>query len=121
MTPAQQVEALRRDEFNTGLLSMPWSFIKSEFATRIIKRVPMAVIVPADHTLASRSSVKLANLQNELFVSFHEDQFPGRPELLEYMFNHVSVLSQVVAKSRSISELLGLVVAGRGVAFAPYS
>ena len=28
MTPAQQVEELRRDEFNIGLLSMLWSSIE---------------------------------------------------------------------------------------------
>ena len=33
----------------------------------------MDVIVPADHALASRFSIKLADLQNELFVSFHEN------------------------------------------------
>lgn len=119
MTPAQQVEALRRDELDVGLLGMPWSAIESEFATRVIKRVPMAVIVPADHALASRPDINLADLQNEPFVSFHEDQFPGRPELLERMFSHVSIPPQVVAKARGHSELLGLVAAGRGVAFAP--
>jgi len=76
MTSAQQVEALRRDEFNIDLLSVPWSSIKGEFATRIIKRVPMAVIVPADQTLASRSSVKLANIQNEFLSAFMKINLP---------------------------------------------
>jgi DNA-binding transcriptional LysR family regulator len=119
MVPAQQVGALRRDEIDVGLLGMPWSAIEGEFATRVIKRVPMAVIVPADHALASRSSIDLVDLQNEPFISFHEDQFPGRPELLERMFGHVSTPPEVVAKARGHSELLGLVAAGRGVAFAP--
>lgn len=119
MTPARQVEALRRDDLDVGLLGMPWSAIESEFATQVIKRVPMAVIVPADHALASRLNINLADLQDEPFVSFHEDQFPGRPELLERMFSHVSVPPHVVAKARGHSELLGLVAAGRGVAFAP--
>jgi len=51
--------------------------------------------------------------------SFHEDQFPGRPELLERMFRRRSVAPGVVAKARGLSELLGLVAAGRGVALAP--
>ena len=37
------------------------------------KGVLMDVIVPADHALASRFSIKSADLQNELFVSFHEN------------------------------------------------
>ena len=119
MTPGQQVEALRKDQLNVSLLGMPWSGIKEEFATRVILKVPMAVIVPADHALASRPAVDLADLQKEPFVSFHEDQFPGRPELLEHMFHHRSVAPEVVAKARGLSELLGLVAAGRGVALAP--
>ena len=119
MTPGQQVEALRKDQLDVSLLGMPWSGIKEEFATRVILKVPMAVIVPADHALASRPAVDLADLQKEPFVSFHEDQFPGRPELLEHMFHHRSVAPEVVAKARGLSELLGLVAAGRGVALAP--
>ena len=72
-TPPQQAEALRRDELNIGLSDMPWFSIEVEFATRIIERVPTDVTVPADHALASRSSIELAYLQNELFVSFHEN------------------------------------------------
>ena len=119
MTPGQQVEALRKDQLDVSLLGMPWSGIKEEFATRVILKVPMAVIVPADHPLASRPAVDLADLQKEPFVSFHEDQFPGRPELLEHMFHRRSVAPEVVAKARGLSELLGLVAAGRGVALAP--
>ncbi len=119
MTPGQQVEALHKDQLDVSLLGMPWSGIKEEFATRVILKVPMAVIVPADHALASRPAVDLADLQKEPFVSFHEDQFPGRPELLEHMFHHRSVAPEVVAKARGLSELLGLVAAGRGVALAP--
>ena len=81
----------------------------------------MAFIVPADHTLVSLLVYKWADILNKFFVIFLEDQFFGRPELLGYMFNHVSVLSQVAAKSRSRSEQLGLIVARRGVALAPYS
>ena len=119
MTPAQQVEALRRDELDVGLLGMPWSAIEGEFATRVIKRVPMAVIVPADHALAARRAVVLADLEEEPFISFHEDQFPGRPELLKRMVRRDPITPKVVAKVRGLSELLGLVAAGRGVALAP--
>ncbi len=119
MTPGQQVEALRRDELDVGLLGMPWSSIEGEFTTRVIKKVPMVVIVPADHALASRPSLTLADLQHEPFVSFHEDQFPGRPELLARLFRRAWTVPQIVAKARGFSELLGLVAAGRGVAFAP--
>jgi DNA-binding transcriptional LysR family regulator len=119
MTPGQQVEALRQGELDVGLLGMPWSAIEGEFVARVVKRVPMVVMIPADHALASRSGLTLADLQRELFVSFHEDQFPGRPELLERLFRRAAAVPQIVAKARSFSELLGLVAAGRGVAFAP--
>ena len=58
-------------------------------------------------------------LKNEPFVSFHEDQFPGRPKLLKTMFQRASIAPKVVAKAKSFSELLGLVGTGRGVAIAP--
>lgn len=80
----------------------------------------MAAIVPADHALVSRSGIKLADIQNELFFRFNEDQFPGRPQMLEHMFSYVFVTPQVVAKETGHSELLELVSAGRGIAFGPY-
>jgi len=36
------------------------------------------------------------------------------------MYSYVFILPQVVAKAREPSEMLGLVAAGREVAFAPY-
>ena len=65
-----------------SVLTIPWlrmygaSSIEGEFTTRQIYKT-------------------------NFLSSFHEDQLAGRPELLEYMFGHVSVLSQVVAKARS--------------------
>ena len=121
MTPAQQVEAPRRDELNIGLLSMPWFSTKGEFAMRIVKGCLWPLLFLLTILWYRALVLKLADILNKLFVIFLEDQFSGRPELLEYMFNHVSVLSQVTAKSRCTSELLGLIVSRRGVAFAPYS
>ena len=119
MTPGQQVQALRDDQLDLILPGMPWSSVTGEFAACVIQKVPMAVAVPADHPLARRPAIDLEHLQGESFVSLHEDQFPGRPELLARIFRRTSISPHIVAKARGLSELLGLVAAGRGVAFAP--
>ncbi len=119
MMPREQVEALREGRLDLALLGMPWPTLKKDFAVRAILRVPMAIVIPSDHALAARRTLDLAELKNEPFVSFHEDQFPGRPKLLKTMFQRASIAPKVVAKAKSFSELLGLVATGRGVAIAP--
>lgn len=119
MMPREQVEALREGRLDLALLGMPWPNLKKDFAVRAILKVPMAVVIPSEHALAARRTLDLAELKNEPFVSFHEDQFPGRPKLLKNMFQRASIAPKVVAKAKSFSELLGLVATGRGVAIAP--
>ena len=119
MPPNEQVKALREDKLDLALLGTPCPELKKEFKVRAIRKVPMAIVVPSDHTLASRRSLDLAELKNEPFVSLHEKQFPGRPEMMLDMFQRASIFPKIVLKANGLSELLGLVAAGSGVALAP--
>ena len=79
----------------------------------------MALALPDDHALADRKSVDLAELGGDTFLSLHEKHFPGRPELMRSMFERAGISPRIALKADGLSELLGHVGGGSGVALVP--
>ena len=79
----------------------------------------MAAVVPDDHRLAHRKVIDLAELADDTFLSLHEKQFPGRPELMKTVFARAGIAPRVVLKAEGLTALLGQVGAGNGVAVVP--
>lgn len=119
MSPSEQEEALRRGEIDLGLIGDPRPEVRAEFQVRTVRKTPMAIVVPDDHRLAARRAVDLAELEREPFVSLHEKQFPDRPRLLADLFSRAGIEPGIAIRARGLSELLGLVGGGAGVALAP--
>jgi len=119
MPPGEQEESLRGGEIDLALIGDPRPEVRAEFHVRTVRRTPMAVVVPDDHRLASRKAVDLAELESEPFVTLHEKQFPDRPRLLADLFSRAGIDPEIVLRARGLSELLGLVGSGAGVALAP--
>ncbi len=69
--------------------------------------------------LAKRKSVNLSELGNDTFVTLEEKHFPGRSDMMADMFCRAEIHPTVTLPARGLSELLGLVGAGVGVALAP--
>ena len=119
MMPRAQEEALCRGEIDLALLGDPSAGVRREFEVAPIFRTPMAMIVPDDHPLARRKAVRLDEFASDTFVSLHEDQFPERPRLTAELFAKARIGPAVTLRARGLSELLGLVGSGAGVALAP--
>lgn len=119
MNPAEQEQALRNGEIDIGLIGEPRPELRSEFHVETVRKTPMAVIVPDDHRLASRKQIDLAELGDEIFLTLNEKQFPDRPRLLAGLFAEARIDPEVSIGVRGLSELLGLVGSGAGVAVAP--
>jgi DNA-binding transcriptional LysR family regulator len=119
MSPTRQEEALRSGEIDLALIGEPCPDLRRDCRVETIRRTELAVIVPDNHPLAGRKSVDLAEFDGNTFVTLHEDQFPGRIELMADMFAKAGIAPEVAMRASGLSELLGIVGGGAGVALAP--
>ncbi|MEM7384474.1 MAG: LysR substrate-binding domain-containing protein, partial [Verrucomicrobiota bacterium] len=119
MSPSEQERALREGEIDLALLGHPCTELQRSYRTKPIRKVPIAVALPETHRLANRKGIELAELAEETFLSLHEKQFPGRPELLRATFGKAGIAPRILLKVNGLSELLGQVGAGAGVALIP--
>ena len=79
----------------------------------------MAIAVPDDHRLAHRKSVELSELGGDVFLSLSDEHFPKRSELVADLFGRAGIDPVVAIYANGLSELLGLVGGGSGVAMVP--
>lgn len=119
MTPSEQEDALRDGRIDVALIGDPCPEIRRDFFVETVRKTEMAIVVPDDHRLAKRKSVDLAELGNDTFVSLDEKHFPGRPQMMADMFSKAGINPEVTIRANGLSELLGVVGGGAGVAMAP--
>ncbi|MCH1502567.1 MAG: LysR substrate-binding domain-containing protein [Verrucomicrobiales bacterium] len=119
MSPSEQELALREERIDLALLGQPCPILKRTYEIRPIRKVPMAVALPESHRLAHRKAIDLNELSQDTFFSLHEKHFPGRPLLLRALFDKAGISPTVALKVDGLSELLGQVGTGGGVALIP--
>jgi LysR family transcriptional regulator, benzoate and cis,cis-muconate-responsive activator of ben and cat genes len=119
MSPRRQEEALRAGELDLALLGMACPAIKREFATAPILKAALSLVLPSHHLLALRKSIDLAELEGESFVSLHERLFPGRPQMMADLSEKAGFAIDVGVKADGLSEALGMIAGGAGVAVLP--
>jgi DNA-binding transcriptional LysR family regulator len=76
-------------------------------------------VVPPDHPLASRESVKLAELANEPFITFKPGW--GLRQLMEELCRQAGFVPRTAFEGEEVATVHGLVAAGLGVALIPRS
>ncbi len=119
MSPSEQEKALANGEIDLALLGAASPSIKRRYKSRAIRQAHMAAIVPQDHPLASRTAIDLAELADDTFISLHEKHFPSRPLIMARLFERARIQPEVAVHAAGLTELLGLVSAGVGVAIVP--
>ncbi len=119
MSPRQQETGLRGGELDLALIGTVCPELKKQFATASIHKTPLCVVLPDHHLLALRKSIDLTELADESFVSLNERHFPGRPELIRELSERAGFPIDVGVKADGLSEALGMVAGGAGVAVLP--
>jgi DNA-binding transcriptional LysR family regulator len=119
MSPTRQETALRNGEIDLALIGDPCDDIRRNFRVETIHHTELAMLVPDTHPLANRKSVSLAEFSDDTFVTLHEEHFPGRIEMMAELFSSAGINPKVAMRAIGLSELLGLVGGGAGVAVAP--
>lgn len=77
-SPGEQIAGLRAGELDLGVIGQEGGIASREFYTRRLATLPVVAILPADHRLATRRRIRLAELRGEPFISSPEADLPGR-------------------------------------------
>jgi len=120
LSPGEQITALQRGEIDVAFIGQEGSIASREFYTRKLATLPVLVLVPADHRLASRKEVRLAELDGERFIGSPEDQMPGRDRWITQLCRKAGGFKpKFVQEADSITHMLSLITAEGAVTLAP--
>ena len=109
---AALVEGLRDGRYDAGFTRPP---LVPSLATRVLVTEPVCAVLPADHPLAGRASVRLAELADENWVLTPRESWPPWHEKYDSDFTRAGFTPRVVQRAAGVPNLLGLVAAGVGV------
>lgn len=119
LPPSAQIERLRKHELDAAILGNIEDHEREEFSIRRISKHKMAAVLPEDHKLAGRRSIKLAELRNDEWVSLSDVFFPGRREFLTNICQQAGFLPRITAELDSLPLMLAAVATGGGVGIIP--
>jgi DNA-binding transcriptional LysR family regulator len=111
------IERLSRDEIDAGLVRLPVP--GSRIAIREITRHPMAVALPADHPLAGRSQISLAELRDQPVISYPSNRGAGVLTVIHGAFLAQGFTPNILQEAPDTHTIMLLVGAGAGIGFVP--
>jgi DNA-binding transcriptional LysR family regulator len=119
LTIPQQVEALRRENIDVGLLRPP--IADAEIAAETILEEPFVLALPAGHALGGLKRVPLQRLAGETFVMFPRTAGFVFHDLIMGFCLRAGFTPRVAQEVNQTHAVIGLVSAGIGVALVPAS
>ncbi|MEV6830749.1 LysR substrate-binding domain-containing protein [Amycolatopsis sp. NPDC051102] len=117
LTTAEQARLLADRELDAGLLQLPVDVVGLDLGPAV--DTPLGVVLPRDSPLARRTRLSLADLAGEGLVHAPRAAAPGSYDaLLRTCWDH-GFRPASIRHARNPEFVLGLVLAGHGVAFEP--
>lgn len=110
------LEGLSAREFDLVFCSEPLQ--KQNFTAIPVQKQELVLIVPKDHTLASKHSVELQETAPYPQIFFKKSS--GIRSVVEQMFQHVGVEPRIAYETQEDQVIAGLVAQGFGIAVVPY-
>jgi DNA-binding transcriptional LysR family regulator len=118
MPPQHQIDALKRSEIDVGFIR--GRFVEPTIASECVRREPLVVALPAEHPLAGRARIKLAQLALDPFVIFPRDRGPVFFDQIVSMCHDAGFTPRITQQAPQL-DLVSLVAAGFGVSIVPES
>jgi LysR family transcriptional regulator, transcription activator of glutamate synthase operon len=112
-------EMVRDDELDLAFLSVTEAVERVGLGLHQLVSEELVVVMPEDHVLAARSSVRMADLAGEQFISYREGA--RLRELLESAGRSAGFSPRVTLESNESGRIRRLVHRGLGVAILPRS
>lgn len=119
LAPRAQLDRLRRHELDAAILGNIEDHEREHFTVKRLSRHRMAVVLPDDHPLAAKKSIKLAALKNEDWVSLSNAFFPGRREFLTESCQQAGFEPRITAEPDSLPLMLATIATSGGVGIIP--
>ena len=109
----QAVAGVLQGDLHVGFGILP--ILEPDLSARPLFEEPLMACMPVGHRLATRSTIRPEELENEPVVSVSRKGLPGRHQEIVTHFESLGVSLKFVADAYSIREVLWLVTQGIGV------
>ena len=119
MEPAEQVDALRREAIDIGLLFL--SIQDPEFDSVLVSRDRLIMALPTGHPAAAAEKVRLSDLEEETFLIPRRQPVAGFHEIVLETLQAGGIPSPRLQPTRLLQTAVFLVAGRLGVAVVPES
>jgi len=119
LAPRAQLDRLRQHELDLGILANLEDDEAKQLDVIKLSKNRFAAVVPENHRLAKRKSVKLADLCDDEWVSLSNSFFPKRREFLIGVCEKAGFVPRIVSEMDSLPMMLAEIGTGGGVGLMP--
>lgn len=120
-TPQELVRAVESGDLDGAFLGVKPSVLPDGLSSVSWMKESLRVCLPKRHPLAARKSVRLEEIANETLVSLSSDIAPAYRDLLDAVYRTAGLETVHRQETNAVAAMLGLVVAGCGLALLPPS
>jgi DNA-binding transcriptional LysR family regulator len=117
MGTADQVRALQQDRIDLGFANAPQGL--GGMAGHMVGRVPLRVVLPADHRLARKRAIPLAALRDETFAMVPRDIAPGYHDQVVSACYGAGFSPNIRHHAKHFLSVISLVAMGQGISIVP--
>ncbi|MFK7851906.1 MAG: LysR family transcriptional regulator [Akkermansiaceae bacterium] len=119
LSPRAQLDRLRLGELDAGILGNLEDHERKRFHVLRLSKYRFVLVLPDNHALAGRKSVKLAELKDDDWVSLANAFFPKRREFLIKTCETAGFIPRIVSETDSLPMMLAEIGTGGGVGLMP--
>ena len=119
LSPGEQIRALRKGEIDVALMGNVGTFLSREFFVRRIAWLPLLVVLPETHPLATQPSLRLADLKREAFIGAPEHDLPGNNRWVIQLCKRAGFRPRFLLDAGSLTEALAAIVTEGAVSLLP--
>lgn len=119
LSPADQVKALHKNQIDIALIGNPCGSILDEFDTTVLFEMALEAVLPVGHRLAKKNRLSLKELENDDFIGYSEESFPGRNQTIINACRVAGFKPSLKYQADSLVEVVTLIGAGTGVCLMP--
>jgi DNA-binding transcriptional LysR family regulator len=116
---ADQNQALLERRVHVGFTRFP--IANEELESKVILRENVIIAMPASHPLANKPKIRLADLANESFIMFSQNQPSAYADYLSRLCAEAGFQPRVVQNVGEMQTAIGLVAAEIGIIAVPSS
>jgi DNA-binding transcriptional LysR family regulator len=116
-----QLQAFDADEIDAGFVLHAPGAAPSGFASRLVLREPLVLVVPAGHALAAKHTLRVADVLDEPLVIFPRPVTPSLFDAVLSFYRAHHATPRIAQEAIQMQTIVNLVSAGMGVAWVPHS